>query len=108
MMSEINYLKNKFNDEVIVAVEEIKKIGYVPTRFIQMLQQQGNNAYEVVQRLVAKDASSGLEKLWEKGRLDLSMEALMVKPEYRELFPEEILNICNKKLKKYGYRIKGE
>lgn len=41
-MAEIDYLKNKFNDEVLQAVEESKKIGYIPTRFIQMLQQQGN------------------------------------------------------------------
>lgn len=103
-MAEIDYLKNKFNDEVLPAVEESKKIGYIPTRFIQMLQQQGNDAYEVVQRLVAKEATSGLERLWGKGRLDLSMEALIAKPAYKDLFSKEILDICNKKLKKYGYK----
>ena len=61
-------------------------------------------AYEVVQRLVAKEATSGLERLWGKGRLDLSMEALIAKPAYKDLFSKEILDICNKKLKKYGYK----
>lgn len=61
-------LKKEFNNEVLQSVEDSKKIGYVPTRFIQMLQQSDNNAYEVVQRLVTKEATSGLEKLWEHNR----------------------------------------
>ena len=101
---QINNLKNKFNLEVLQSIEESKKIGYVPTRFIQMLQQSGNNAHEVVQQLVLKETTTGLEKLWEKGRLDLSMEAIMIKSEYTELFSEEVLNICRKKLRKYGYK----
>lgn len=61
-------LKKEFNNEVLQSVEDSKKIGYVPTRFIQMLQQSDNNAYEVVQRLVTKEATSGLEKLWKHNR----------------------------------------
>ena len=100
-----NILQNKFNNEVLDAIEESKKIGYNPTRFIQMLHQSNNNAVEVVQRLVIKEATSGLEKLWEKGRLELSMEALIIKPEYKELFPSEIVTHCTKKLAKFGYKI---
>lgn len=103
-----NILINKFNDEVLQAIEESKKIGYVPTRFIQMLQQSGNNAHEVVQRLVIKNVSSGLERLWEKGRLELSMEAIMIKSEYQKLFPQEIIKICEKKLKQFGYKNLGK
>ena len=35
----VNILQNKFNEEVLEAIEKSKKLGYVPTRFIQMLQQ---------------------------------------------------------------------
>jgi DNA-binding transcriptional regulator YhcF (GntR family) len=101
----IEKLKKEFNDEVLQAVEESKKIGYVPTRFIQMLQQADNNAFEVVQRLVTKEATTGLEKLWEKDRLDLSVEALIVQREFQELFPDEIVKICKRKLKQFGYKI---
>lgn len=101
-----NILKNKFNEEVLLAIEKMKKEEhYTPTRFIQMLQQAGNNAHEVVQRLVIKDVSLGLEKLWEKGRLELSMEAIMTKPEYKELFSQEIIKICEKKLKQFGCKL---
>jgi len=104
-MNETDYLKNKFNEDVLQAVEDSKKIGYVPARFIQMLQQNGNNAHEVVQDLVSRKVTDGLTALCLKGRLDLSMEAIVVKPEYAELFSEDILNICKKKLKKCGYKI---
>lgn len=104
-MLETKFLKNKFNEEILQAVEESKKIGYIPTRFIQMLQLQGNNAFEVVSRLVTKEATTGLEKLWEKGRLDLSVEAVMIKNEYRELFDSDVIKICEKKLKSCGYKI---
>lgn len=103
-MQEDLYLKNKFNDNVLKAVEESKKIGYVPARFIQILQQANNNAFDVVQNLVIKKATTGLETLWEKGRLDLSVEALIVKDEFKELFPEEVVKVCTLKLKKCGYK----
>ena len=99
----IEKLKKEFNNEVLQSVEDSKKIGYVPTRFIQMLQQSDNNAYEVVQRLVTKEATSGLEKLWEHDRLDLSVEAIIVQPRYQELFSDEIIKICKRKLKQFGY-----
>ena len=38
----VNILQNKFNEEVLEAIEKSKKLGYVPTRFIQMLQQENN------------------------------------------------------------------
>ena len=41
----IEKLKKEFNDEVLQAVEESKKIGYVPTRFIQMLQQADRSGF---------------------------------------------------------------
>lgn len=54
--------------------------------------------------LVSKDVTFGLEKLWEKGRLDLTMEARIIKPDFQELFPKEIVDLCKKKLEKFGYK----
>lgn len=103
-MSEINYLKNKFNTDVLHIIEECKKIGYVPTRFIQMLQQHKNDAYEIVPALVNKKITSGLETLWQKGRLDLSIEAIIIKAEYKTLFSQDLINMCKKKLEAYHYK----
>ena len=97
-------LQNKFNDDIIDSIEESKKLGYVPTRFIQMLQKSNGNANELAISLVSKDVTFGLKKLWEKGRLDLTMEARIIKPDFQELFPKEIVDLCKKKLEKFGYK----
>ena len=104
-MDNIEYLKNKFNEDVLESIEESKKLGYVPTRFIQMLQRENNSGYDLALKIVNKNAVSGLEKLWELKRLDLTMEARILKPEYKDLFPQEIIDICTKKLKQFGYKI---
>lgn len=98
------YLKNKFNEDVLNSIEESKKLGYVPTRFIQMLQRENNSGYDLALKIVNKDSISGLERLWEMGRLDLTMEARIIKPEYNELFSAEIIETCKKKLEKFGYK----
>ena len=98
-------LQNKFNNEVIEAVEESRKMGYTPTRFIVMLQKEKGNALEVAQKLVTKDLTIGLQELYKHKRLDLSLEAIISKPEYDKLFPPEIINICKRKLKRLGYTI---
>ena len=98
-------LQNKFNEEVFESIERIKKEVYVPTRFIKMLHQFKNNAVEVAQRIATKNTTIGIEKLYEKGRLDLSMEALIIKPEYRELFSPQVVSTCVRKLKSLGYKV---
>lgn len=98
-------LEKKFNADIMESIEESKKIGYNPSRFIQMLSETNGNAYELAIKLVSKGITLGLENLWEKGRLDLTMEARIIKPEFQELFPKEVVEVCRKKLEKFGYKI---
>lgn len=98
-------LQNKFNSDVMEAVEKSKKIGYNPTRFIVMLHKEKENAFEVAQKLVKKDLTFGLWELYKHRRLDLSLEAIITKPEYEKLFSPEIINTCKRKLKQLGYKI---
>lgn len=99
-------LQNKFNNEILESIKETKKIGYSPTRFIIMLHEHNNNAFEVAQKIVTKNITMGLQELYKHSRLDLSVEAVIIKPEYKELFSSEIIDICKRKLKRLGYRIK--
>jgi hypothetical protein len=43
--------------------------------------------------------------LWENKRLDLSVEALVIRPEYHSLFSGEERKICIERLKEFGYEI---
>jgi hypothetical protein len=80
------------------------KIGYRPTTFRRMLADLGG--VEAARRLIRGDATYGFTKLWEKKRLDLSVEMLILKPEWRRLFTEEEHTLARKRLKAYGFSLK--
>ena len=76
-------------------------IGYRPTIFRRMLADLGG--VETARRLIVSDATSGFTKLWEKKRLDLSIEALILKSEWLPLFSAMEHQIARKRLSAYGY-----
>ncbi|MBB4844200.1 hypothetical protein HNP55_002736 [Paucibacter oligotrophus] len=68
---------------------EAETLGYRPKLFKQMLGAQGGEA--TVRQLLAKGKpSEGFTRLWELGRLDLTVEALVVETKWR-LFVDPIL-----------------
>ncbi len=50
-----------------------------------------------------KPPTSGFLKLVENGRLDISLEALVLREPWRKLFSAEELDVANTRLKIYGY-----
>jgi hypothetical protein len=77
-------------------------VGYNATRFLQMLDENGG--LETAQILLhASGVSEGYTALWERGRLDLTVEALVIDPEWRELFTPEELHVARKRLTDYEY-----
>ena len=96
-------LEQQFNEEMrniyVVAKKELK---YNATRFLQLLSEKGGVA--AAKQLIAKDGGTyGFEVLWEMGRLDLSVEALVLKPMYQSLFTDEECALCRERLEKHGY-----
>ncbi len=66
-------------------IEECKKVDYNPTRFQVMLKQHGAvGALRIL--LDAKDPSDGFGTLLMKGRLDLTAEAITLRPEWQRHF----------------------
>lgn len=79
------------------AVDECRKIGYNPTRFQVMLKQHG--AVGALSRLLdSPEVSEGFKKLFEMGRLDLSAEAIALRPEFQRHFTSEQLDRARKRL----------
>ncbi len=61
---------------------------YRATRFIQMVDRKGG--LETARQLLQPaPPSDGLMKLWECRRLDISMEALILQPEWKPLFTQK-------------------
>ncbi|MCW5851476.1 MAG: hypothetical protein KIT87_15495 [Anaerolineae bacterium] len=77
-------------------------LGYNPRRALNMVNQYG--AVDAARRLLYMpgETSQGLETLWEHHRLDLSIEALMLKPEFASLFTEDERALARKILKDHG------
>lgn len=103
-------LENKFNADMQNIYKIAKKeLGYKAARFLQLITHFGG--LQTAKKLISKDGGTyGFEVLWEHKRLDLSVEAHVIKQEYIDLFTEEERNICKKRLKVFGYTCdeKGE
>lgn len=99
-------LERKFHNAMInVYKKSDKECGYRATRFLQMLGEKGG--VKTAKKLISKDGGTeGFLKLWQFGRLDLSIEALVQQDEFRELFTDEELEMCKERLEKYRNEIK--
>ncbi|MDF2545775.1 MAG: hypothetical protein K0R93_673 [Anaerosolibacter sp.] len=81
-----------------------KECGYRATRFLQVVGEKGGVA--AAKSLISKSGGTdGFAKLWELRRLDLSVEALVLREEYSELFTQQEKDLCKSRLKDYGYNI---
>src|SRR3989442_14736402 len=96
-------LEKRFNETMLDVYRRAKaEARYNATRFLGMVAEKGG--YETARTLIhAPAVSEGYTALWERGRLDLTVEAVILQPEWRDLFSEPELNIARRRLAKYGY-----
>jgi hypothetical protein len=82
------------------------EISYTATRFFQMVDESGGLG-AAKSLLAAPGVSDGFTVLWERGRLDLTVEAHVLRPEFRSLFTEEELATARRRLREYGFEAGG-
>lgn len=100
-------LELKFYEAMIELYEQAKiKLNYNATRFLQLVSEHGGvKAAKIL--LGSKRLSEGFIKSWEKGRLDLTMEAMIIEnPKWYSLFTKKELLIAEKRLIDLGYKPK--
>lgn len=94
--------EEQFTSEMMRGIEEAKSLGYNATFFIRMVREFG--ALETAHKLLkSANAQEGLTSLWELGRLDLSLENQVLKPQYRLLFSRDELAEARKRLRSLGF-----
>lgn len=82
-------LQAKFHGEMLALYDHCARIGFRPVLFRRLVILKGG--VEAARELVFKPGTTGLERLIEAGKTELSMEAAMTRQEYRGLFaPLEI------------------
>ena len=81
-----------------------REAGYNATLYLRMLSELG--PLETARRLLASSTpSAGFTGLWEKGRLDLTVEALVLRTEFRQFFTDDELETARERLERLDYRM---
>ena len=93
-------LRDDFNSEVREAIRKCYEIGYMPTRFEQMIKQR--HPVEVAKHLIPNYPQYGFNKLVSLGRPELTIEAIMLKERFSSLFTEEELRAARWRLDNAG------
>ncbi len=96
-------LEQQFHQKMIEIYQRaVSECAYRPTRFLQMVTERGG-VLAARDLLRASRPAEGLSILWEHGRLDLSVEALVCEEPWRVLFTREEIAEAKKRLNELGY-----
>ncbi len=97
-------VEKQFQEELIKNCQLAEKEcpGYRSARFLQTVEKFG--AVKTAKEIIRKGRTSDdFEKLQEAGLLKYTMEALIVKAQYGDLFTDDEVNSCYEILCEYGY-----
>ena len=100
-------LESEFDEEMLNVYRRAKsEAGYNAQRFLQMVVDHGG--VSAARILIRSDSvSDGFTALWERNRLDLTVEAVVLEnAKYHSLFTEEERRICADRLKEYRYHVR--
>ena len=97
-MNSPDNLEIQFHQRMLQIYEQAKsECGYTARRFHTMVTNHGG--LQAAKTLLnSATYSEGLTRLWEEHRLDISMEATVLKSPWRKLFTDEDLKAARKKL----------
>lgn len=95
--------KQNFHEDMLKLFKRTaKEVKYKPTRRLDLINKYGG--YEAAIKMLPTDSNTfDFTLLWENERLDLSIEALITKERYQNLFPKEVVDFCQKRLDEYNY-----
>jgi hypothetical protein len=80
-------LADRFEARLRESVRLSIELGYTPTIFMGMLERHGG--VQTAKRLIAAgEIQSGIKRMAELGRLDITMERIMLDPEFAPLFTQ--------------------
>ena len=86
--ASLGQVERQFHQAMVAIYETAKRdLGYNAIRFLQMISEQGGLA-TARQLLWSDQLSDGFTTLWSHHRLDLTVEAHVLKPDYTSLFTE--------------------
>ncbi|HEX2347160.1 MAG TPA: hypothetical protein VHI51_01875 [Ktedonobacterales bacterium] len=97
-------LRVRFNELMAVTMSRcIAEIHYHPAYVLRYM--ADHDGVDTAEWLVSKpDETTGFTRLWEEGRLDLSAEALILRPEFAPLFSTDLRRTASDTLTAYQWK----
>lgn len=99
-------LSEEFDEEMEDVYVRAKKECNHDAKLFRLMIGPGRGVQAAKNLLTAPRVQSGFEKLWRKGRLEITMEARILNPKYAELFEFEELREARIRLETAGYDIR--
>jgi len=85
----------------MIYTRAVSECDYRPSYFLQMLGDRG--ALATAHALLSGQPSDGFVKLWQLRRLDLTVEALVIREDWGSLFNDAELATARRRLKDAGF-----
>lgn len=96
-------LEAEFDDAMLELYRTAKRDArYDAKQFLSMVVDRGGKA-AATSLVESEKESTGFTALWERGRLDLTVEVEILKPKWRDLFTRPHRLLAIRRLQKYQY-----
>lgn len=100
-------VESRFHEEMLeIYLRAKRECRYSAARFLQMVS-EGGGLRAARSLLAASGVSDGFTALWQCGRLDLTVEALVLTAPWNSLFTAAELATARKRLTDLGYDFKS-
>lgn len=109
---------NQMNDDIVPLREftramldiyrrALTETGYHASFFLNMVNEKGG--YQTAMTLIhSSQPSDGYTALWERQRLDLTVEALLLRPQWHDLFTENDRRAAHRRLTSYEFQFPAD
>ena len=92
-------LTKRFHRAALASYEVLSRLGYGERDHIDEI-----GGVEVARRSLSQEiVTNGFSRLWEMGKLEMSLEALATRSEFRSLFTDGERRIAHERLQAHGY-----
>lgn len=98
MSVSLEQLSGEFSDRLREAIDLCRKLGYSPSRFEQMLNNSPSAVSLARKLVVSSELQDGLKRIAKLGRLELSMESIMLEEKFKPLFSAQVLEAAKWRL----------
>jgi len=94
----IEELSGEFASRLREAIDLCRELGYSPSRFEQMLNSSPSAVTLAKKLAVSSEIQDGLKRIAKLGRLELSMESIMLEEKFKPLFSDQVLQAAQWRL----------